>query len=359
MFWVDDDGAERSLSLHARLRRSPARLLRLMLDRLPADMPPSGPDGPVAVFERRVADLVGKPAALFFPTGTMAQQVALRVHAERSGRQAVAFHPAAHVEAWEEHGYQVVHGLRGHLLGDRHRLLTAADVAAVAEPLAALLVELPQRDLGGALPEWPDLVAAVDAARALGAAVHLDGARLWEAQPYYGRPHAEIAGLFDTVYVSVYKGLEGVRGAVLAGPVDVIAAAELWRRRLGGSIPDAWPLAALGLIGLDDLVPRMPAFLAHARALAAAVDAVDGVRVHVCPPQTPLFHIHLPVGPDRLAEAGRAIVRDRKVHLLLYTRGAPNPDASSFEVCVGENALVIPPEEAASLVAELLDRARG
>jgi threonine aldolase len=359
VFWVADDGAQRSLALHARLRRSPARLLRLMLDRLPEDMPASGPDGPVAVFERRIAELLGKPAALFFPTGTMAQQVALRVHAERLGRRAVAFHPAAHVEAWEAHGYQVVHGLRGHLLGDRHRLIAAADVATVAEPLAALLVELPQRDLGGALPDWPDLVALVDAARGLGAAVHLDGARLWEAQPYYDRPHAEVAALFDTVYVSVYKGLEGVRGAVLAGPVDVVAAAEVWRRRLGGSIPDAWPLAALGLIGLDDLVPRMPVFWAHARALAAAIETVDGVRVQVSPPRTPVFHVHLPVGPERLAAAAREIVRDRKVHLFLYTRSAPSPDASSFEVSVGENALAIEPPEAARLIAELLDRARG
>jgi hypothetical protein len=103
----------------------------------------------------------------------------------------------------------------------------------------------------------------------------------------------------------------------------------------------------------------MPAFLAHARALAAAIGTVDGVRVQVNPPQTPLFHVHLPVAPQRLADAARAIVRDRKVHLLLYTRSAPNPDASSFEVSVGENALAIDPPEAATLIAELLARARA
>jgi threonine aldolase len=356
--WVDDAGAERSLSLHSGLRRSPERLLGLMRERL-AGMPAGGPDGAVAVLERRVAELLGKPAALFFPTGTMAQQVTLRVHADRLGRQVVAFHPQAHPEAHELHGYQVVHGLRAHLLGDRYGPITAADLAAVAEPLAAVLVELPQRDLGGQLPEWDDLVALVGAARAAGAAVHLDGARLWEAQPYYDRPHATIAALFDTCYVSLYKGLEGVRGAVLAGAAEHIDAAAAWRSRLGGSIPDAWPLAAAGLIGLDDLLPRMPAFLAHARGIAAALGAVPGVRVVVDPPQTPLFHIHLPVGPAALAAAARAMVAERKVHLLLYARSAPDPRASSFEVCVGENSIQFTPAEVAALVGELQDRAAG
>ena len=80
--------------------------------------------------------------------------------------------------------------------------------------------ELPQRDIGGLLPAWDDLREQVVAARERGAATHLDGARLWEAQPFYGRPHAEIAGLFDSVYVSLYKGLQGVRGAVLAADAD-------------------------------------------------------------------------------------------------------------------------------------------
>src|SRR5262249_35988329 len=163
------------------------------------------------------------------PTGAMAQQVALRIHAETRSRAGVAFHPQCHMEANEQHGYAVVHGLRAHLLGDRHRLVTPADLDAVGEPLAALLLELPQRDIGGQLPVWEDLVAVIDRARARDAAVHMDGARLWEAQPFYDRPHAEIAALFDSAYVSLYKGLEGVRGAVLAGDEQFIAAAQVWR----------------------------------------------------------------------------------------------------------------------------------
>ncbi|MGW5557738.1 beta-eliminating lyase-related protein [Micromonospora sp. NPDC003944] len=74
----------------------------------------------MAVLERRMASLLGKDDALFFPSGTMAQQVALRVHADRRGRQAFAAHPQSHLEAWEHRGHHVVHGLRCHPAGDRH-----------------------------------------------------------------------------------------------------------------------------------------------------------------------------------------------------------------------------------------------
>src|SRR6185369_15444353 len=104
--------------------------------------------------------------------------------------------------------------LHAKLVGDGHALVTLADLERIAEPIAALLLELPQREIGGLLPAWEELSAIVSWARARGAALHLDGARLWESQPFYGRPLAEIAGLFDSVYVSTYKTLGGLAGCV-------------------------------------------------------------------------------------------------------------------------------------------------
>src|SRR5262245_3761359 len=204
----------RSLFLHAPIRRRPRAVLERLLDLVDEDTPP---EEPMAILEGRMAGLLGKESALFFPTGTMAQQVALRLHAERSGRPAFAAHPHCHLDRWEMQGYSAVHGLRFQRAGDINGLMTAADLAAIGEPLAAVLCELPQRDLGGLLPEWEDLRDQVAIARGDGAAAHLDGARLWEAQTYYQRPLGEIAGLFDTVYVSLYKSLQGTRGAILAG----------------------------------------------------------------------------------------------------------------------------------------------
>jgi threonine aldolase len=344
----------RSLHLHAPIRRSPHRVLRRLLEHLPPDTPADGPDGPVAVLERRVAELLGKPAALFFPTGAMAQQVALRVHAERRGRFAFAAHPRCHLDEWEQRGYAVVHGLRFHPVGDRHALLDTAALRAVGEPLAALVLELPQREIGGRLPDWATLCEQVGWARERGAAAHLDGARLWEAQPYYDRPHAEIAGLFDSVYVSLYKGLQGVRGAVLAGDAELVEQSAVWRQRLGGKLPDAWPLAAAGLVGLDVELPRMAAYRDHAVALAAAINADGVARTVPEVPQTPLFHVHLPAAPDAVDAAHARLVERTGTSVYGYLRSSPEPDRCALEISVGEGALEFSPEEVAGLVRELV-----
>lgn len=332
-------------------------MLRRMLDWLPEDTELFGDDAPTAQLERRLAEILGKPAALFFPSGTMAQQVAIRVHAERTGRPAFVAHPQNHLDLWEEHGYAAVHGLRYVAAGDRHELLTLDALRQVGERPAALLIELPQREIGGLLPEWDDLVAQVAWAREQGAAAHLDGARIWEAQPFYDRPHSEIAGLFDTVYTSLYKGLEGVRGAVLAGPPDFLAEAEVWRRRLGGAIPDAWPLAVAGLIGLETLPAWMPAFRDHAVAIARALTDDGVAQVRPDPPQTPLFHVHLAVAPTAADRAGEELIEARGVQLFSRVQTDQLPGRCMFEVSIGENAMDFTPDEVVGLVRDLVARA--
>jgi threonine aldolase len=147
----------------------------------------------------------------------MAQQIAQRLHCDRRGTRTIAFHPTCHLELHEHAGYAHLHGLKAELIGDRDRLIELDDLKALPVPVGAILLELPQREIGGQLPEWDDLVAQVDWARDCGAALHLDGARIWETAPYDERSHSEIAGLFDTVYVSLYKGLLGLSGSILAG----------------------------------------------------------------------------------------------------------------------------------------------
>jgi threonine aldolase len=354
---MSEKDIRRSLVSHAPLRRKPAAMLRRMLEWLPEDTELYGDDAPTAQLERRMADILGKPRALFFPSGTMAQQVALRIHAERTGRHAFVAHPQNHLDLWEERGYAAVHGMRFVAAGDRFGLLTLDDLRSVPERPAALLIELPQREAGGLLPCWDDLVAQVAWAHDGGAAAHLDGARIWEAQPFYDRPHAEIAGLFDTVYTSLYKGLEGVRGAVLAGPVDFVTEAEIWRRRLGGHIPDAWPLSVAALIGLETLPARMPAFRDHAVAIARALTDDGIATVHPAPPQTPLFHVYLPVPQAAAERAGEDLIAARGIQLFSRAQTDPLPGRCKFEASIGENAMDFAPDEVAALVRELVARA--
>ncbi|SEH03677.1 L-threonine aldolase [Nonomuraea solani] len=349
----------RSLFLHAPIRRGPRLMLEQMLALVDDDTPADGPEGPVAVLERRMAELLGKESALFFPSGTMAQQTALRVHADRLGRRTFAAHPQSHLDVWEEQGYNAVHGLRLRRTGDLHELMTAADLAAIGEPLAAAVWELPQRDLGGLLPTWDELCEQVALVRATGAAAHLDGARLWEAQTYYRRPFDEIAALFDTVYVSLYKSLQGVRGAVLASDAATVEVARVWRQRLGGGIRDAWPLALAALVHLDTLADRMPAYREHAIAIAAAINADGTARACPDPPQTPLFHIHLPAGRRAVERAGQEILAEHGIQLWGRVRSASEPGRCAFEVSVGENAMEFAPGEVVALIHDVLTRARS
>ena len=332
--------------------------LRAAADALAAgDWPDHYGDGElVEAFEDRLAGLLGTEAAAVFPSGTMAQQIALRLHCEARGADTIAFHPTCHLELHEHAGYQHLHGLRAELVGDRDRLITLADLESLHGRLGALLLELPQREIGGRLPEWDELVAQVEWARAAGVATHLDGARIWEAAPYYRRPYAELAGLFDTVYVSLYKGLGGIGGSVLAGAAGLIAQSRVWRRRHGGTLPNLYPFVASVLPGLDRLAVRMPEFLTHARALGAALSKVPGVDVAPDPPQTPLFHVHLRGDREQLARRSLELARERRVWLFAPPGlGATDVDGvSKLELDVGEPALRISPAEAAELFSLVL-----
>jgi threonine aldolase len=343
----------RSLSNHAGPRRSPHEVLRRLQERVTPD---TRPEDPVRELEERVASLLGKPSALFFPSGTMAQQSALRVHAERTGRHAFAGHPQTHLHVWENQGYSAVHGLRFHPVGDRNALLTLDDLTTVKEPLAAVVIELPQRDIGGRLPTLADLTEQTRWARDNGAAAHCDGARIWEAQTGYDATLPEIASLFDTVYVSLYKGLEGTRGAVLSGDAETIEHAAVWRRRLGGAIVDAWPLAAIALMGMDENLPRMREFRSHAQAIAKAIN--DDGFAHTTPrtPQTPLFHVQLPMSRQEAQRAAENLTRDTGIKLFLYARSNPDERRCSFEISVGISALEFAPDEVAELIRGLPSR---
>jgi threonine aldolase len=307
-------------------------------------------------FEAEVAALLGKPAAVFMPSGTMAQQIALRIFCERAGGDTVAFHPTCHLEVHEQRGYLFLHGLRARLVGERQRLLTRADLDAVAEPVAALLLELPQREIGGQLPAWDELEAQVAWARARGVALHLDGARLWETTPFYGRPPAAIAALFDSVYVSFYKILGGIAGAALAGPADVVAEARVWLRRHGGNLVTQWPFVLAARAGLRTRLPRIPAYVARARTLARALATLPGVRVIPDPPHTNMLHAVLPGEAEALLDAAALASRESGVGLFTRLRPCDVPGASIVEITVGDGALTIGDDEVIALLRGILEK---
>jgi threonine aldolase len=284
----------------------------------------------------------------------MAQQSVLRVHADRRNSRTVGFHPACHLDHHEGRGYERLHGLIGRPIGDPNRLLSIGDLDAVAEPLAALLLELPQRDLGGQQPAWDDLQAQVAWAREHGAAVHMDGARLWESAAGYGKALAEVAALFDTVYVSFYKAIGALPGCCVAGPAEVIAEVREWRRRMGGTLFGLWPSAASARTCLALRLPRMRAYTEHAVAIAAALAGLDGVRVVPDPPQVPMMHVLLRTSPEAFAAAARRLAGERQIWVANREPAlTTDPCVVRLELSVGDATCALEPAEIRAIFAEL------
>lgn len=303
--------------------------------------------------EGEVASLLGKEAGLFFHKGVVAQQAVLLAHAARSNRRVVALHPKSHIAFDEANALERLAGLAPLRIGRDHRPFALADLEPIAEPLAALTVELPLRRAAFRAPSWDELTAMAQWARDRGVAFHLDGARLWEVQPWYGRPLTEIAALADTVYVSFYKGLGGMGGCVLAGPRAIIDATKHWRSRYGGDLFTAFPYVLTALEGLRRHLPRMGAYHRHAVALARAIGEVPGASVLPALPQSNAFQVHFAANAQDLARAAIGIAKARGWWLFNWFRESASPDAAFGEISVGEATLDWSPAEVAAIVAEL------
>lgn len=320
-----------------------------------------GSGGVVEELEREIATLLGKPAAVFMPSGVMAQQIALRIHADRRGRRGVVFHPMCHIDTKELGGYQRLHHLEGHRVGEPHRLIALSDLTThrwygerIAEPPAVLVLELPQRDIGGQLPAWEELIAQLEWARARGAAVHMDGARLWGCGSFYGLTLDQIAEPFDTVYVSFYKQLAGLAGSALAGADDVVAEAREWRRRQGGTLRSLWPNAASGLAGLRSRLPQIGAYQEQALAIADSLRDLDGVDVVPDPPHTPMFHLLLHRDADSLSRIALRLARGGHVDLSSTGGHRRAREFHRWEIEVGDATMGWAPSEVRDLLERLL-----
>jgi threonine aldolase len=316
-------------------------------------------DGPVTTLEERVADLLGTEAAVFFPTGTMAQQVALRYGAGRTGIPTVALHPVGHQEMHERHAHAHLSDLRSTWATTAPRNPTAAEITALGEPVSTVVVELPLRDAGFVLPTWDELTAVSAAARAVGARVHLDGARIWESAPYLGHSLSEIAGLADSTYVSFYKTLGGISGAALAGTAELASFARIWRHRYGGTLFQQWPAALTALAGLDRELPRIPGYVRHARTVAAALSALPGARVHPDPPHTHQFRLWLPYPAQTLNDAALALAEEERVWFAAGWQDTDVPGIAMTEITVAAAALELTTEEVVDVSERFLSRAAG
>jgi len=244
-----------------------------------------GDDPTVQALERRVAELAGKEAALYVPSGTMGNQLAIKCHTEPGDE--VLLEPESHIFLYEQGGLGANSGCLAHLLPGERGLITPAQVtAAVRDPaddhvarVRLLCVENTHNRQGGIIVPLERLQAVAAVARAHGVAVHLDGARLWNASVASGIPLRDWAATADSVMMCFSKGLGAPVGSILTGPADFIRRAHRVRKRWGGGMRQVGILAAACLYALDHHLERLAEDHRRAQTLAAGFAQAPGVRV--------------------------------------------------------------------------------
>lgn len=279
-----------------------------------------GDDPTVRALEARVAELLGKEAALFFPSGIMANQTALAVLGRTGGE--VVLEADAHIVHWEEGAAAALSGLQLRPVATADGLLTPDDVAGAVRPASryvprTCLVCLENTHLasGGRVLSVDRTHALVRRAHDLGLPVHLDGARLWHACATTGREPHEFAEAVDTVMVALSKGLGAPVGSVLAGSAEIMDEAWRVRRRFGGAMRQSGILAAAGLHALDHHRDGLREDHARARELALAFDALPGLEA--APPETNVVLVRVdPNGVD--AERLLCFLRNHRILMLEF-----------------------------------------
>lgn len=258
--------------------------------------------------EAVVAERLGKEAALFFPSGSMANQAAIWV-LSTPGTE-ILVDADAHIYHWEIAGAAALCGVQCRPIRGATPVMRALDLTAgmrtpsIHAPEPSLVcLENTHNGAGGMVTPLDALRALSDVARAANLPVHLDGARLWNAAAATGTALADLAACADTVMVSLSKGLGAPVGACLAGPADVISRAHRARKRFGGGMRQSGILAAAGLHAIAHHLDRLSEDHAAARELAAMVNGVGGARV--VPPESNILMIDLPT-PQGAAVVARA-----------------------------------------------------
>ena len=284
-----------------------------------------------------------------FPSGVMAQQATLRAWCDRSGSRRVALPDLSHLVHHEQDGPRRVLGLELEWLTTGRRTPTAEALAAVGGRLGAAMVELPLRDAGCLLPTWDELVALSAAARARDVRLHADGARIWESVPHWDRTLAEAADLFDSMYVSLYKGLGGSSGALVVCPEDLAGELRSWRTRMGGTIFSMTTAAVGGLMGLREHLPirRLPRL--GDRAGRGAARARDPTFPEV--PHIATFLAYAPGTADEVNERVVAFTEERGVVPSGLWRDTEVPGRVETELTCYESAISRDPAEVAGLMA--------
>jgi len=325
--------AVRTLDLRSDTVTRPTPAMREAMARAEVGDDVYGEDPSVNRLQARAAELLGKPAALFVASGTMGNQASLRALSQPG--DVLLAGEDAHILLYEAGAASALWGVQVNTIG-RGGCFDGADVrAAIAPdevhfaPTRILSIENTHNRSGGRVFPLDQLKDAAQVAKQHGLALHLDGARLWNAAVKQGVEPRAIAQHFDSVSVCLSKGLGAPVGSVLCGGRDFIKASRRWRKMLGGGMRQAGILAAAGRYAIAHHIPRLAEDHEHAARLAAGL--VRHARLAVAPPQTNMVFVGV---PDELAQAfgGHLAAEGVRPHGTTRQRWCTHLDVSRADV---------------------------
>jgi len=308
--------------------------------------------GVVERLETAFAKTLGKERAVFMPTGTLANHLAVRALAR--GKSRVLLQEQGHLYNDSGDCLQRLSGLNAIPLGhgkadfdldEVNRAFRSSASARVTADIGALVIETPVRRMHGRRFDTEQAKAICAFCRERGVGLHMDGARLFIESAYTGIPVQTYAALFDTVYLSLYKYFGAPSGAVLAGPAELIDGLYHDRRMFGGGLNQVWMFAAMALRGLEGFAGRFARAVTAGEEIKTLMATVPGLRVSNVPAGTNVFRLE--TEPWIQANAFRDRLWDAQVRL-------PSPESGVFYLKVNESILAMPPAEIAERFASAI-----
>ena len=290
-------------------------------------------------FEQKIAQLLGHEAGLFCITGTMTQVTVLRLACRARKNPLVGLHPTSHILVHEQSNHELLQHFTALRIGNPHRPWTLADIQNLPELLAAVQYELPMREIGGQLPTWAQLNEIKAYCQQQNIHLHMDGARLWEAQAGFDRPLHEIAAGFNSIYVSFYKGIGGLGGAMLLGPKTLIDQARVWMQRQGGNVARRTPYVVSAAMQFDQRLAVFPKLFARTQWLYQELARFPKFITNPAQPQCNMLHLHLPVTRERATEIRNQIAQEHGIWLFGNANDTALPAHSMFEWTIGNTIL--------------------
>ena len=288
----------------------PTAVMREAMMNAPVGDDVLGDDQTVIQLQEMLAEMLGKEAALFVPSGTMSNAIAIRAHTVPGDE--IITENASHIYVYEGGGYAALSGCSVALVPGKSGIMEPKDVEKAIRKQEGSLGHYPNGSLvcventanrgGGTCYPQDTLDEIAKIAHENGCAAHIDGARLFNASVATGVSPSRMVKEYDSISICLSKGLGTPVGSVLVGSSDFISKAHRWRKMFGGGMRQAGVLAACGIYALENHVQRLEEDHRRAKYLAEAVNSIDGFNVNLASVETNMVYIEGDIGAKKILE---------------------------------------------------------